>query len=62
MTNESLSREPTRSLRRRALLGTAAALMVGGVIAGQAVFFPQSPAYADAVKVEGVQPVSFSSA
>ena len=60
MTNESLSREPTRSLRRRALLGTAAALMVGGVIAGQAVFFPQSPAYADAVKVEGVQPVSFA--
>ena len=59
MTNQT-SREPTRSLRRRALLGTAAALVVGGVIAGQAVFFTDSPAFADPVRVEGVQPVSFA--
>jgi serine protease Do len=59
MTNQTY-REPTRSIRRRALLGTAAALVVGGVIAGQAVFFPDSPAYADPVRVEGVQPVSFA--
>ena len=58
MTNNTT--HPTRSLRRRALLGTAAALVVGGVIAGQAVFFPDSRAYADPVRVEGVQPVSFA--
>jgi serine protease Do len=59
MTNQT-HREPTRSLRRRALLGTAAALVVGGVIAGQAVFLTDSPAFADPVRVEGVQPVSFA--
>ncbi len=60
MDNQTVSREPTRSLRRRALLGTAAALMVGGVVAGEAILLPKSPAYADAVRVEGVQPVSFA--
>ncbi len=60
MTNEPVSREPARSFRKRALLGTAAALMVGGVIAGEAILLPKSPAYADAVRVEGVQPVSFA--
>jgi len=60
MNNQTVSREPARSLRKRALLGTAAALMVGGVIAGEAILLPKSPAYADAVRVEGVQPVSFA--
>lgn len=62
MTNEILSApEPkSRSLRKRALLGTAAALMVGGVIVGEAILMPRSPAFADAVRVEGVQPVSFA--
>ncbi|MBN9023941.1 MAG: Do family serine endopeptidase [Rhizobiales bacterium] len=60
MDNQTVSREPTRSFRKRALLGTAAALMVGGVVAGEAILLPKSPAYADAVRVEGVQPVSFA--
>jgi serine protease Do len=62
MTNETLSsREPkSRTLRKRALLGTAAALVVGGVIAGEAILLPRSPALADAVRVEGIQPVSFA--
>jgi serine protease Do len=61
MTNEVLSQEPkSRSLRKRALLGTVAAVMVGGVIAGEAILLPKSPALADAVRVEGVQPVSFA--
>lgn len=62
MTNENLpSQEPKpRSLRKRALLGTAAALVVGGVIAGEAIVLPKSPAFADAVRVDGVQPVSFA--
>jgi len=62
MHNEiNSSQEPkSRSLRKRALLGTAAALMVGGVIAGEAILLPKSPALADAVRVEGIQPVSFA--
>lgn len=60
MDNQTSSRQPARSFRKRALLGTAAALMVGGVIAGEAILLPKSPAYADAVRVEGVQPVSFA--
>ncbi len=50
----------SRPLRKRALLGTAAALLVGGVIAGEAILLPRSPALADAVRVDGVQPVSFA--
>ena len=49
-----------RSFRNRALLGTAVALLLGGVIAGEAVILPKTPAYAEAVRVEGVQPVSFA--
>src|SRR5690606_833380 len=49
-----------RSYRRRALLGTVAALAIGGAIAGEAILLPKSPAYAEAVHVEGVQPVSFA--
>ena len=62
MIKETLSSQApkSRSLRRRALLGTAAALMVGGVIAGEAIILPRSPALADAVRVDGVQPVSFA--
>jgi serine protease Do len=61
MTDQSLTpREPNLRLFRRALLGTAAALVVGGIIAGEAIVFPKSPALADAVRVDGVQPVSFA--
>jgi serine protease Do len=50
----------TRSLRNRALLGTAIALVLGGAIVGEGVFLTKSPALADAVRVDGVQPVSFA--
>jgi serine protease Do len=61
MNDKILSRGPKpHSLRKRALLGTAAALVVGGVIAGEAILLPKSPALADAVRVDGVQPVSFA--
>ncbi|MCP4381836.1 MAG: Do family serine endopeptidase [Hyphomicrobiales bacterium] len=48
-----------RFVRNRALLG-AAAVIVGGAAIGQAVLSPQSPAYADPVRVDGVQPISFA--
>ncbi|HZP20899.1 MAG TPA: Do family serine endopeptidase [Bauldia sp.] len=52
---------PMKSLRQRVLLGTAVALFLGGAfVAGNAVGPTASPAYADAVKVEGVQPLSFA--
>jgi len=50
----------TRSFRNRALLGTALALLLGGVIGGEALVLPKAPAYAEAVQVQGVQPVSFA--
>ncbi|MCB1500442.1 MAG: trypsin-like peptidase domain-containing protein, partial [Bauldia sp.] len=60
MNNQIPSQEPTRKLKKRALLGTVAVLALGGAIAGEAILLPKSPAYADAVRVEGVQPVSFA--
>ncbi|HET7714853.1 MAG TPA: DegQ family serine endoprotease [Bauldia sp.] len=62
MINQAFSSQgpKSRSAKKRALLGTAAALMVGGVIAGQAFVLPESPAFAEAVRVDGVQPVSFA--
>jgi serine protease Do len=50
-----------RDLRSRLLLGTTAlALVIGGAFVGEAGVSPNSPAFADAVRVEGVQPVSFA--
>ena len=58
--SEERSNLTTRKIRNRALLGTAAAVVLGGVLAGEAVLLPKSTALADAVRVEGVQPVSFA--
>ena len=49
-----------RSVRNKALLGTAVALLLGGVIVGETVILPKTPAYAEAVRGEGVPPVSFA--
>ena len=51
----------TRKIRilRTALFG-AAAVVVGGAVAGQAILMPPTPAYADPVRVEGIQPISFA--
>ena len=51
---------PSRSVRNRALLGTAVALALGAALIGETVVFTRTPALAEAVRVEGVQPVSFA--
>jgi serine protease Do len=48
-----------RSFRSKALLGTALALVIGGAFVGESVY-PRNQAFAEAVRVEGVQPVSFA--
>jgi serine protease Do len=50
----------TQKIRSRALLGTALALVLGGAVVGGAVLPSQSPALAEAVQVQGVQPISFA--
>ncbi len=60
MNDKTNSAINTRKIRNRALLGTAAAILLGGAITGEAVLLPRTPAYADAVHVEGIQPVSFA--
>jgi serine protease Do len=49
-----------RRTRTRMLMGTALALVLGGAVVGGTVLPTQTPAYAEAVHVEGVQPVSFA--
>jgi serine protease Do len=49
-----------RAIRSRALLGTALALVLGGAVVGGAVLPSQTPALAEAVQVQGVQPISFA--
>jgi serine protease Do len=60
MNDKNNSQRKQGSLRTKALLGTALALVLGGAFVGQGVILPQSSAYAEAVRVEGVQPVSFA--
>ena len=51
----------TKKIRSRALLGSALALVLGaGVIGGAVLPMQTSPALADAVQVQGVQPISFA--
>jgi serine protease Do len=50
----------TRKIRSRALLGTALALVLGGAVVGGAVLPNHNAALAEAVQVQGVQPISFA--
>jgi serine protease Do len=50
----------TRTIRSRALLGTALALVLGGAVVGGAVLPTYTTALAEAVQVQGVQPISFA--
>jgi serine protease Do len=50
----------TRKIRSRALLGTALALVLGGAVVGGAVLPTYTTALAEAVQVQGVQPISFA--
>jgi serine protease Do len=61
--NEQISETKTpatRKIRSRALLGTALALVLGGAVVGGIVLPSQTPALAEAVQVQGVQPISFA--
>ena len=60
MSEERSNLTLSSKIRNRALLGTAAAVVLGGVLCREAVLLPKSTALADAVRVEGVQPVSFA--
>jgi len=52
MSEQNSSTKPAQRLRTRVLLGTAAAALLVGGIAGGAVLDGRSPAYAEAVRVE----------
>lgn len=57
----SRSQDSTAAKRRsRALMGTALALVIGGALVGGAVWPTQTPAHAQAVQVQGIQPISFA--
>jgi len=61
MIDQNSTHPKPRDLRTRLLFGTAAlALVIGGAFVGETVISPNSPAFADALRVEGVQPVSFA--
>ena len=62
MTEKSFTPKSTesRKLRARALMGTAVALVLGGAVVGGVVLPSQTPALADPVEVQGVQPISFA--
>jgi len=50
----------TRKTRSRALLGTALALVLSGALVGGAILPTQTAALAEAVQVQGLQPISFA--
>jgi serine protease Do len=52
--------KPPRSLKSRALLGTALVLALGGAVVAEGVILPHGQALADPVQVQGVAPVSFA--
>ncbi len=58
--NSEPSASNTNRIRSRALLGTALALVLGAGVVGGAVLPTQTPAFAEAVQVQGVQPISFA--
>jgi len=60
MNNQATLPKLPRSLKSRALLGTAIVLALGGALVGEGVILPHSQALADAVQVQGVAPVSFA--
>lgn len=53
------TKEP-RTIRSRVLLGSAIALVLSGAMVGGTVLQTQTPAFADPVQVQGVQPISFA--
>ena len=60
MTDQIITPKETRKVRSRALVGTAIALVLGGAVVGGTLLPSQTPAFADPVQVQGVQPISFA--
>ncbi len=60
MFTETTPPHSPRSLRRRALVGTAIGLVFGGALVVEGVVLPHGQALADPVQVQGVAPVSFA--
>jgi serine protease Do len=60
MNNQSTPPQLPRSLKSRALLGTALVVVLGGALVGEGVILPHSQALADPVQVQGTAPVSFA--
>jgi serine protease Do len=59
--NDQISPKKSRTIRGLALGGTALALIFGGALVGGSLELTRStPAFADAVRVEGVEPASFA--
>ena len=57
--SSSMTTQP-RKVRSRVLLGSALAVVLGGGIVAGTILPSQTPAFAEAVQVEGVQPISFA--
>lgn len=61
MNNQPSSPDKTRRFRSMALAGTALALVFGGAVLGESLSFTKvTPAFADAVQVQGIEPLSFA--
>ena len=60
MNTQSTPSKLPRSLKSRALLGTALALVLGGAFVAEGVILPHGQALADPVRVQGAAPVSFA--
>ena len=61
MTDQISSPKKTRSIRTIALAGTALALVFGGAMIGESLDLTKAtPALAEAVQVQGVEPMSFA--
>lgn len=58
--NSNLQAKTNGKVRSRALLGSALALVIGGALVGATILPSQTPAYAEAVEVQGLQPISFA--
>jgi serine protease Do len=58
--NSNLQAKTGGKVRSRALLGSALALVIGGALVGTTILPSQTPAYAEAVEVQGLQPISFA--
>jgi serine protease Do len=60
MTDQQITSRPRRTLRGVVIASTALALLAGGAVLGGTGLVQTTPAFAEAVRVEGVAPFSFA--